>query len=318
VSGVEKMNAPLPHIAILTATRGRKRHLEFQIEQIRACNYPAESITWIVTDTVCEQDGWADIQRLYEGRVIYRSLEPGTPLGRSRNIGIELALDMTDAEYFFIMDDDDIICPGRFLHGVYAFKANPGYDVIGCSEVLIYNIRTRALMQSKRFFENHTLEPVTAVTRGYCAAGNRFDDRDMRGRFPPFLRDWKTPVYQMPAKQNCIIIGHDSNTCDKYQIESQTDRFGIVDTSYVDLKDVYELIGVSKPHMHALFERAYEAELREADEAEKRAILLRALDEQRRLDSTFIGYATIRKYIEENNINDVKCIRECLDKMMDM
>ena len=315
---VTNMNGRLPNIAILTATRGRRRHLEFQIEQIRTCNYPRENITWIVTDTVCEQSGWADIERLYEGRVIYKSLAADTSLGKSRNIGIEAALDETCAEYFFIMDDDDIICPGRFLHGIYAFKTNPAYEVIGCSAVKVYNIRTGALLHSRCFFPNHTLEPMTAMTRGYCAAGNRFDDTDMRGRLGPFLWNWTVPVYQMPAEHIGVIIGHDSNTFDKYVVEKEGRRFGIVGISYVDLREVYELVGLNKPHIHALFERAYESELREASVAERRAILLRALDEQVRLGDFRGDASATRKYIEEGDLSRVMCLNDvigCLHRL---
>jgi hypothetical protein len=318
-----------PHIAILTPTKGRERHLAFQVEQMKRVDYPLDKITWIITDTEDPSDkGWQAIQTRYPS-AIYRKLSPNTPLGRSRNIGLEIAVNDTNAEYIFLMDDDDIVNPQRFRKSVDALKANPEYNLVGCSAVLLYNLRTKMLMRTKEISNCHTLEPMTGFTREY-ARSNRFDDKDTRGLLGPFLgaskiAKWSTPILQMKAEDICVIIGHDANTFDKYQVESYSDRFGITEKTKKSLTEIYQMFGTDL-NIRQLFEKGYKNDINVLSSGQKRKYMLFALEKQYTLEKhkddadeskriTSQQYALAKKYIKKYDVRYYDCLQQIIDEI---
>jgi hypothetical protein len=239
----------LPVIAILTPTKGRKQQLKFQVEQMKTVAYPQSKIRWIITDTATDSPGWEDIQSMYPS-AIYRQIPQGTPLGLSRNIGIEIALAETDAEYMFLMDDDDIVNPNRFRTSVAALQANATtHQVAGASAIYVYNMPTTTLISVGKFRENHALEPTLAFTREY-AETHRFDSEDRRGRLPEFMDNWSTPVLYIDIQELCVIIGHNSNTFDKLQLEeiykAQGDVFNIKYAIQTPPSFIFKMYGTPK------------------------------------------------------------------------
>ncbi len=315
-----------PHIAILTPTKGRERHLAFQVEQMKRVDYPQNKITWIITDSQVEADkGWEAITDLYPS-AIYRKLPPNTPLGRSRNIGLEIATTETDVEYIFLMDDDDIVHPRRFRKSVDALKTNHEYDLVGCSAVLVYNLRTKMLMRTREISQCHTLEPMTGCTRKY-ALHNRFDNSDPRGLLGPFLGakplvKWSTPILQMKAEDICVIIGHDENTFDKYQVECYSDRFGIVEKNERSLAEIYDMFETA-PEIRYAFEKGYELDISKQSHKDKKKTMLKNLDVQYKLESNkddndefkrikSYEYKLFKKFIKENNLNKYECLQQLM------
>lgn len=253
------MSEDLPVIAILTPTKGREQHLKFQVEQMKQVNYPQDKIRWIITDTQTADGecGWKDITKLY-AKALYVSLPTATPLGSSRNIGIQGAL-QTDAEYFFLQDDDDIICRDRFLKTIETFRQNPHTHLVGCSAVIVYNLRSQTLIRVGQFGPYHSLEPTLAFTRAY-AETHQFDSEDRRGRLMEFLEKFKVPMVQMKAEDCCVIIGHNENTFDKYQLECTETGFNIEEKKTMLLDALYSMFDVPKD-IRKFFEAAYKDDL---------------------------------------------------------
>ena len=253
------MSSELPVIAILTPTKGREHHLAFQVEQMKRVNYPQDKIRWIITDTQTAdgERAWMHINKLYP-QAIYHCLAPATPLGKSRNVGIKLAL-ATDAKFFFLQDDDDIICRDRFTKAIEIFRENPGIHLVGCSAVWCYNLRSQLLLEIGEYGKYHSLEPTLGFTRAY-AKTHQFDNEDRRGRLMEFLERFTLPMIQMKAEDCCVIIGHDSNTFDKYQLELAEFGFNIQRKTDMSLSKLYAIFAVPED-IRGLFEKAYENDI---------------------------------------------------------
>jgi hypothetical protein len=297
-----KPASELPVIAVLTPTKGRQQHLEFQVEQMKLVKYPQDKIRWIITDTEAA-DGkfhWSRITALYEN-AYYIPLPIATSLGKSRNIGIQEAL-VSDAEFIFLQDDDDIICQERFQKAIEVFRANPDTHLVGCSAVITYNLRSESLMQIGQFGPNHSLEPTLAFTRSY-AETHQFDDKDRRGRLAPFLEKFTAKMVQVPARDCCVIIGHNENTFDKYQIEERYNDghngFNIQSIVHVPLKTLCEQFGLSK-RMQKLFKKAYKKDLDEPlfkSKAERFLIKLKEQYGEGLIDKEM--YVRVKEFLED-------------------
>ena len=315
-----------PHIAILTPTKGRSKYLHFQAAQMKLIDYPQDKISWIITDTEVDGDnGWEDISSLYPS-AIYVKIPAATLLGKSRNIGIDIALEETPAEYIFLMDDDDIINPARFKNSINVFNENPATDLVGCSRALMYNLRTRALIRCPRFVGSHTLEPYLGCRREY-AKTHSFDENDPRGRLVQFMdRDtkglWISKLVQMPAEDVCIIIGHDTNTFDKYQVESSLDKYRIKEIRFeYSLTCIYEMFGTAET-IQPLFEKAYADDMYPISETYQKQRMLNNLKTQYHLDCNLndsveqklfklYEYNELKKFIEYSpNIKKYICLQD--------
>jgi len=210
-----------PYIAIVTPTKNRHTHLDFQIAQMCSQSYPLDKIIWIITDSS------DDTQILDTKGVcsIWKKLPSTTPFGKSRNISIQLALD-TKAEYIFFMDDDDIIHKDRFTYTIQQMMANPSFHIAGSSRVRLFYVNDNDLLHTKYLHHNHTVEPYMCVTRDY-ATNHRFDDSDHFAFLVPFLKDFTEPVLQLDPNSICLMIGHTSNTINKNQMKENPKRFAV-------------------------------------------------------------------------------------------
>ena len=214
----------LPHIAVVTPTKNRRQHLEFQVEQMKQQSYPVDKIMWIITDSSNSIDtSWADITYMYPN-VKYVSLPSNTTLGESRNIGLNICTELVVKPTFILfMDDDDIVYKERFIESVESMMNNPSYQVGGCSNVFLFLIKGEDLVEIGSFSErlnytvHHALEPTIIVTYEYILT-HFFDDEDPRGLLLRFLNYWQEPILELDPKRVCLLIGHDTNTFDKYQV----------------------------------------------------------------------------------------------------
>jgi hypothetical protein len=254
----------LPPIAILTQTKNRGKTLAFQVQQMLEQDYPQELITWIISDASdVASDGqhdnsWEPIKNMYPN-VIYKRIDPSIVLGDSRNICIESALNETDAQYMFIMDDDDIVHTSRFTKCVKALQDAPEYDVAGCSAVDIYNLKTQKYLKTGVYNLNHSTEPHLCFTRKY-AETHRFEAGNKLGQGKSFLDDWAVPVLQMPAKDVTLVIGHENNIFSKYQIEQDPERFRIKIVENVSIDELKKRWNISDKVLE-LFLKAYNADI---------------------------------------------------------
>ncbi len=226
-----------PHIAVVTPTKNRRQHLEFQVEQMKEQTYPMDKIMWIITDSSDSiHTSWKDIETMYPN-VRYQPLSPYTTLGASRNIGLNIATSLYEKpEFILFMDDDDIVHKDRLVESVNAMLNNPLYNVGGCSNLFVFLVKNQdlveigSLRERSNYTIHHALEPTLIVRYSYIL-NHFFDDLDPRGLLPPFLNYWQEPILELDPMKTCLIIGHDTNTFDKYQIvkEENQYKFNIVE-----------------------------------------------------------------------------------------
>ncbi len=221
----------LPYIAVVTPTKNRRQYLEFQVEQMKEQTYPIDRITWIITDSSDSIDiSWKEIETMYPN-IKYELLSPYTTLGLSRNIGLNIATSLYPRpEYILFMDDDDIVHKDRLIESVIAMKNNPTYNIGGCSNVFVFLVNGQnlveigSLREKSNYTIHHALEPTLIVKYEYILH-HFFDDNDARGLLPPFLNYWQEPILELDPRKTCLIIGHDTNTFDKYQIIKDENKF---------------------------------------------------------------------------------------------
>jgi len=240
-----------PYIAIVTPTKNRHAHLDFQIAQMSSQSYPLHKIIWIITDS-SDDIQIPDTKKVW---TIWKKLPSTTPFGKSRNISLELALG-TKAEYIFFMDDDDIIHKDRFTYTVHQMMANPSFRIAGSSRVRLFFVNDNDLLHTNHLHDNHTVEPYMCVTREY-ATNNRFDDSDHFAFLVPFLKDFTEPILQLNPNTICLMIGHTSNTINKDQMKENPKRFAvntIVSDSRLD--DLMNEMGVTLEN-RVLFMKPY-------------------------------------------------------------
>jgi hypothetical protein len=257
----DKNMQQLPLIAVLTQTKNRGKTLAFQVQQMLEQDYPQELTTWIISDAsdVNQDDNsWEPIKNMYPN-VIYKRIDPSIVLGDSRNICIEAALNETDAQYMFIMDDDDIVHTSRFTKCVKALQNAPQYEVAGCSAVDIYNLKTHKYLKTNVYNLNHSTEPHLCFTRKY-AETHRFESGNKLGQGKSFLENWKLPILQMPATDVTLVIGHENNIFNKYQIEQNPGTFKIQTIKTVSIPELKERWNISDKVLE-LFLKAYNTDI---------------------------------------------------------
>jgi glycosyltransferase involved in cell wall biosynthesis len=221
----------LPHIAVVTPTKNRRQYLEFQVEQMLNQSYPMDKLIWVITDSSDSIDtSWADIIDMYSN-IKYVSLHPSTTLGASRNLGLNICTILNPKPQFILfMDDDDIVHKDRLVGSVESMLNNPTYQVGGCSNIFMFLtkgedlVEIGSLRERSNYKLHHALEP-TLIMRYEYILHHFFDDKDPRGLLPPFLNNWTVPILELDPTKVCLLIGHDSNTFDKYQVVKEENKY---------------------------------------------------------------------------------------------
>ena len=229
-----------PTIAIVTPTKNRSKHMAFQAAQLQSQSYPLGKIIWIVTDSSDSLD-MPDTGGMW---LIWKRLPPETLFGKSRNESLKLALE-TGAEFIFFMDDDDIIHKERFTYTVKMMLENPSYLIAGSSRVILFLMKDQDLVQTCHLHDRHVIEPYMCVRREY-AMNHSFDDNDRCAFLVPFLNDFTEPVLQLDPKNICVMIGHDRNTINKYQMKDSPRRYGVESIEKYELEHLFNDWSVSE------------------------------------------------------------------------
>jgi hypothetical protein len=135
----------------------------------------------------------------------------------------------------------------------------PEYQVAGCSAVDIYNLKTHKYLKTNVYNLNHSTEPHLCFTRKY-AETHRFESGNKLGQGKSFLEDWKLPILQMPVKDVTLVIGHENNIFDKYQIEQNPGIFKIQTIKTVSIPELKERWNISDKVLE-LFLKTYNTDI---------------------------------------------------------
>jgi hypothetical protein len=121
----------------------------------------------------------------------------------------------------------------------------------------------------------------------------------------PFTEKFSVNIYQIPPEDTCIIIGHNENTFDKYQLEDSSLDINrnIESSSHMPLQDLFDMCDVPKED-RVLFERAYRSDILERTCKTKSHRFLKKLEMQ--MGEKIISkevYTKVKDYLTKNNID---------------
>ena len=148
--------------------------------------------------------------------VQYERIHEPHPIGFLRNRCIELAL-AAGAEYIVFWDDDDYYPPTRISSGVGALVANPEIDISGSSRMFLFLVRENVMMETGPHGPHHATAATWTVRRRY-AETHRFLDTKLKGEELHFTQQWTAKMFQLPAEDVIVVMGHGRNTVDKSDI----------------------------------------------------------------------------------------------------
>lgn len=130
----------LPHVGVITLTRGRPRWWANMAQNILLADYPADKITWVIADD-SDGDGRVDQQVMrFQAthphiNVKYLSLTRPLPIGAKRNRACEAA---PEATIFINMDDDDHYPKSSIIARVTWLRAF-GAGCVYCATLPMYD-----------------------------------------------------------------------------------------------------------------------------------------------------------------------------------
>lgn len=213
-----------PRVAVLTSTKNRGRYLDFQVAQLKAQAYPQRAIIWVVVDGSDQDDNsWEAVLDMYP-RVVYERIDPRLPLGTSRNRSLEIARSLP-VDYVAFWDDDDVFVATRLSGPVILLEKNPDYDAAGSSACEVLLVRDMIGFETPTLRETkldkgqpviyHAVESYLTVRKSYIM-GHNFDGKEVCKVMPPFLAGFTTPILWYPHYKQALMIGHGTNTYDKY------------------------------------------------------------------------------------------------------
>jgi len=155
--------------------------------------------------------------------VRYERIHEPRPIGFLRNRCIELAL-AAGAEYIVFWDDDDYYPPTRISCGVGALNANPEMDIAGSSRMFLFLVRENVMMETGPHGPHHATGATWTVRRKY-AESHRFLDEKAKGEEVNFTNGWTAKMFQLPAEETIVVMGHGRNTVDKSDILANPQKY---------------------------------------------------------------------------------------------
>jgi glycosyltransferase involved in cell wall biosynthesis len=229
-----------PLVSIVTPTYNRRRFIPSLLKMVETQTYPRDRMEWIVYD-----DGQEEVQDLFEAeranlptlRFIWS--EEKMTLGEKRNrLNSEAS-----GEIIVAMDDDDFYFPTRVQDVVTAFKENPGYNLVGASEVYMYFTDTKEIWKAGPYFIGHATNGTMAWTKEY-ASKHKYDETVAFAEEKSFLDNYKNPLVQLDSKRVMLVISHSDNTFDKTELRTKTNPLLVKTTlqmkEFIKDSDLYE------------------------------------------------------------------------------
>lgn len=207
----------LPFVSIVTPTYNRRRFIPSLLKMVKTQTYPRDRMEWIVYD-----DGQEEVRDLFEAeRANLPTLkfiwsEDKMTLGEKRNRLNQEA----KGEIIVAMDDDDFYFPTRVMDAVMAFTMNPGYKLVGASEVYMYFTDTKEIWKAGPYFVGHATNGTMAWTKDY-ASKHKYDETVAFAEEKSFLENYKNPLVQLDPKKVMLVMSHSDNTFDKTELRTK-------------------------------------------------------------------------------------------------
>jgi glycosyltransferase involved in cell wall biosynthesis len=215
------MNQPL--VSIVTVTKDRRRFFPTLVHTIKSQDIGIENVEWIIVDEGRDPifDQVSDLRF-----VKYYYQDKFTTLGRKRNFSNALA----SGEYVAYFDDDNYAFPNRLSASVEALRADPAVEIVGTSEMYVFDRDLNQAYVCGPFGHNHATLGTWCFRRSLLNHTN-FDDQANSGEEFAFTWGWSVPIGQIDKSSANMCFEHGGNTVSKRHL-----REGARD--FCDLRDL--------------------------------------------------------------------------------
>ena len=161
---------------------------------------------WIILD-----DGSDPVEDMFAGLPVrYIKEEEKQTIGAKRNRLNREA----KGTIIVAMDDDDYYPPERVTAAVRAFKANPGIELAGSSEVYMYYSDIKVIYRLGPYNPKHATNGTMAWRSSYSET-HLYDETVTHAEEKSFLESYKHPMIQLDPMKVMLVMSHMENTFDK-------------------------------------------------------------------------------------------------------
>jgi glycosyltransferase involved in cell wall biosynthesis len=208
-------------VSVLTITQGsRVDFLRIQVLNLNNQTY-SHILEWVIVDgSSTDQDSEVLKGELYKLKVLsripmrYVHAPRKSKIGCLRNIGNAACLGAVIA----CMDDDDYY-PPTYINHALARLCSP-YQVVGCANTFVYDLRWRLLVQAMPNVKNHSANNCLVYSKSYAQSHNYDEcvDYDEESSFlgiPENSLEASVPIAQMDPKHATVHMIHNTNTAEK-------------------------------------------------------------------------------------------------------
>ncbi len=128
-------------------------------------------------------------------------------IGAFRNLGNRTVT----GDIIVCMDDDDFYFPTYVETCVKSLEKNKNHHLVGCSGMLMYDYGFDTVFDLRPFGPNHTVNCCMAYTSSY-GKNNIYEENRSTGEEKSFLREYKSPMIQIPNMHAVIHMSYADNT----------------------------------------------------------------------------------------------------------
>ena len=211
-----------PLVSIVTVTKGRKRFFPTLVNTIRSQDIGIENLEWIIVD-----EGNDPVFDHVAGLpfVKYFHQEEFPTLGSKRNFSNTLA----SGEHIAYFDDDNYAFPDRLRVSVQALRANPAAEIVGASEMYVFDRELKQAYVCGPFAPNHATLGSWCFRRSLLN-NTSFDDHVNSGEEVAFTWGWSVPIAQIDKSSANICFDHGTNTVSKRHLREGARDFSDLGT----------------------------------------------------------------------------------------
>jgi hypothetical protein len=209
-------DAARPRVIVCTPTFNRRRCIPLLVDCLRAQTYPAELVRWFVLD-----DGTDPVADLLEDLEFctYVRHDARLSIGHKRKLLAAMCAN-ADGEapdtVVVHMDDDDYYPPTRIACAVRALRANPDVLIAGCRRMYMYSIPRQKMYACGPYGENHCTAATMAYRVGLLTQRRHdFQEKDVLNEERAFLKNYTTPIVDLPPEETILVFSHAHNSCSK-------------------------------------------------------------------------------------------------------
>ena len=208
-------------VSILVPTKNRPHFLPNILRNFFRQDYNTENMELIIAD-----DGDCDMEKIIpdDDHIRYIKLDE-VSLGEKRNKLMDFAI----GKYLIFFDDDDFYPTEKVSECVRLLEEGK-CEVVGSSIMYVYFPKYDDILRYGPWGRNHSTCATIACTKEYSIK-NRFPNVS-KAEERVFLNNYKTDLIQMNTFKSILVLGHNTNTVDKYKFRSKGKRTNVTLDSF--------------------------------------------------------------------------------------